>query len=86
MPKVTKAQRAKHEKLRANVDKLQNEIFAAAHPRRDVIFSDCRKLAPAAIVTAYDEALQALWTFEAELICEGRAWRAASGASIYFSN
>lgn len=76
MPKITKPLRTKHEKLLANVDRLQTEIFAAAHPRRDIVFSECRKLAPQSTVAAYDDALSTL----------GRAWRASHGASIFFNN
>lgn len=85
MPKTTKAQRAKHEKLIAAVEKLSDAVFAVVHPRNDVVFSECLRLAPPALVNAREAALAELWAFEAQLIDEGRAWRSATGATLFFN-
>jgi hypothetical protein len=78
MPKMTKAQTAKHEKLSAKLNATTSAIYAFA-PNRDTRFSDCWNMASPEAKEAHDEARRALTAFEIDMIAEGRAWRASYG-------
>lgn len=85
MPKTTKAQRAKHEKLIAASDAANTAIYNVVYPRCDVVFSKCLELASPELVEARVKAFSELWDFEAMLIHEGRAWRSSTGSNLYFN-
>lgn len=75
--------RAHVERARARREKAADAIYAAAYPRRDVVFSECRKLAAPDVVAAWDEAQRALDQIEEEAISKGRAWRASFGLLVW---
>ncbi|TIX43168.1 MAG: hypothetical protein E5V40_04295 [Mesorhizobium sp.] len=75
---MTKAQHKRHEKLRANVDKACNQVYAAG-PNRETVFSKCLELASEATRQAWQAARVELSDFESQMIAEGRAWRASFG-------
>ena len=67
-------------------DVAQDAIYAAAYPRRDVVFSECRKLADAATVAAYDAAFSTLYQLDIEADQSGRAFQAREAArSLFYS-
>ena len=76
---LTKPQIAEHAKLNASVAGAVDAIYALAWPRMDVRFTDCRAMANAAQLNAYETARIALDSFESEMIAECRAWRASFG-------
>lgn len=75
---MTKAQHAKHERLRAQVDKACKLVYAAG-PNRETVFSECLKLATEETRQAWQATRVNLSDFEAEMIAQGRAWRASFG-------
>lgn len=75
MPKVTKAQHAKWEKLQAAVSATRERIYASA-PRPDATFSKCLTLCGKEARSAHADALGALGEFEDLLIAQRRAYRA----------
>lgn len=80
MPAMTKAQHAKHERLAAKLKTARDRVYAAAHPRRDVRFSDCLAMADANVRQQYEDADAALCAFESEMVvAQCRAWRSSHG-------
>jgi hypothetical protein len=76
--KMTKPQSAKMEKLRQALSDQQSAIYAFGESR-NVVFSECYKLATPEAKKAYDASWQAVMSFEGEMIGEGRGWRNAYG-------
>lgn len=70
--------RAKIEAAYKRRDKASDAVFAAAHPRRDVVFSECLKLATPEVVQAYRDADSAHYALELDAISAGKAWRSGS--------
>lgn len=78
MPKMTKAQHAKHEALRAKLELATAKVYAAG-PNRDTPFSGCLALASDATKQAYELARFNLDEFERQMIADCRAYRATFG-------
>lgn len=78
MPKATKAQRAKLDKLNAIREAYIMQVYDCANGNH-VPFADCLKLAPPALVCDYLTARCARDDFERELVNAGRAWRDTFG-------
>lgn len=78
MPKMTKAQTAKLEKLRAVLHASRDVIYSASADR-DVPFSTCYTMAPQTDRDHYDAALDAVCAFERSMVGEYRAYRGTFG-------
>ncbi|RWX70435.1 hypothetical protein EN780_03305 [Mesorhizobium sp. M4B.F.Ca.ET.089.01.1.1] len=75
---MTKAQHAKHERLRAARDNACNAVYAAG-PNRQTVFSECLKLAADATRLAWQTACADLDAFENQMIADCRAYRGSLG-------
>ena len=78
MPKATKAQRTKLEKLNNVREQLIARVYDCAQGNH-VPFLDCLKLASSDLVCEYLAARCARDDFERELVNDGRAWRDSFG-------
>jgi hypothetical protein len=74
----TKVQWARLARLEAIREAASEAVFAAAIPRMDVSFNDCRKLDPAASA-AFDEAAAAVRAYERKLAADGRGYLSPHG-------
>jgi superfamily I DNA and RNA helicase len=74
--RVTKAQAAHLARLETTCKEACEAVYAAAHPRRDVVFSECYRMASEQVREAYSTAYGALHSYQNELVRDGRAyWR-----------
>lgn len=76
---MTKALRRAVDVAHSRLERATDAIYSAAYPRRDVPFSECRAMASAEIVAAYESAWLAHRQAEDSAIEKGRAWRASYG-------
>jgi hypothetical protein len=78
---LTKPQRATLTKLDASLDAAMGGVWQAAYPRRDVVFSECYKMASKEARDAYDRASSARTSFRNAMVDAGRAyWSQPFGA------
>lgn len=78
MSKMTKANLAKYDSLRAKLERARNLVYAAG-PNRDTRLSECLALASESTRAAYEKARADLGEFESQMITECRAYRATFG-------
>ena len=74
MTKMLKKHLATLAALEAALEAATQAIFAAAHPRQDVRWSECYKMASAEARKAYDHAHSAWSGFRADMVAQGRAY------------
>ncbi len=67
---------------RLRLDRATDAIYAAAHPRRDVVFSECRRMAAPDMVEAYESAYSAVREAEDSAIAKGRGYRGTFGQYV----
>jgi hypothetical protein len=71
---LTKPQKATLIKLDASLDSAMDGVYQAAHPRRDVVFTECYKMASKEAKDAYDRANSARTSFRNAMVDAGRAY------------
>lgn len=72
------------EKARKRYDDSMNAVYAAAHPRNDVRFSDCLKLASDTVRSEHEAAQSDLIQQECAAYFAGHMWRDTFGHAQFY--
>ena len=75
--------RKQHDRAEKALDHARDRVYAVAHPRRDVAFSECLRMAPPAARERYAAARARVDETEQEAIARGKAWRSSIGLLVW---
>ena len=81
---ITQANKRQQKKLRDALDALSNEVFSTVLPRTDIGFLDCLKTCPAELRARWQDAYNAVDTYDNHLVSERRAYRGTFGMLIAY--
>lgn len=81
---MAKSFKARYAAALAARESATDSVYAAAYPRRDVVFSQCLAMAAPEVRAAYSAASAALASLDHEAEQSGRAYRAREDARSQF--